>query len=286
MMNRALELGQDLGRLTWDYLHSWTGGTDDARFADVAAYCMFIGYPRSGHSIIGALLDAHPHAVIAHEMGALQYVHAKFDRQQLYHLLDQKARLDANNGRRSGSYSYRVPGQWQGRAQQIRVIGDNQAEGATLRLRARPWLWDRVQSTTQTPVHLVHVTRNPFDNITTIAQHAANEGIPDLEAAAEHYFSLCETVLRLKEHVDSETIIDVSHEEFVADPSASLRTLCRFLGLEPLDDYLDACAKIVYDTPHKSRYEGPWNKRLRQMVQRRMGEIPYLRHYEFEDGHA
>ena len=283
-MNRALELGQDLGRLTWDYLRSsWKGWTDDLRFPDVSAYCMFIGYPRSGHSIIGALLDAHPHIVIAHEMGALQYVHARFNRQQLYYLLAQKARRDANNGRRSGSYSYQVAGQWQGRAQSMRVIGDNQAEGATLRLRARPWLWNRLQSITNPPIHLVHVTRNPFDNITTMAQHAADRGSPDLEAAAAHYFSLCETVMRLKEHVDSRTIIDLSHEEFVADPSASLRTLCRFFGLEPSDEYLDACAEIVYDTPHKSRYEESWEQRLRQKVQRRMDEIPYLRHYGFED---
>ena len=27
----------------------------------------FVGYPRSGHSIVGALMDAHPHVVIPHE---------------------------------------------------------------------------------------------------------------------------------------------------------------------------------------------------------------------------
>ncbi|MBV6654043.1 MAG: hypothetical protein KI786_09830, partial [Mameliella sp.] len=31
----------------------------------------FIGYPRSGHSILGALLDAHPQVALSHELDAL-----------------------------------------------------------------------------------------------------------------------------------------------------------------------------------------------------------------------
>ena len=43
------------------YLASMPQGSDDrALFDDLKTYCMFLGYPRSGHSLIGALLDAHP----------------------------------------------------------------------------------------------------------------------------------------------------------------------------------------------------------------------------------
>jgi len=45
-----------------------------ALFDKVRTYVMFVGYPRSGHSLIGSLLDAHPNVVIAHEMDALQFV--------------------------------------------------------------------------------------------------------------------------------------------------------------------------------------------------------------------
>jgi hypothetical protein len=34
-------------------------------FADVHAFCLFVGYSRSGHSLVGALLDAHPGITIA-----------------------------------------------------------------------------------------------------------------------------------------------------------------------------------------------------------------------------
>ncbi len=35
--------------------------------ARVEKFVFFVGYARSGHSIIGALMDAHPHVVMAHE---------------------------------------------------------------------------------------------------------------------------------------------------------------------------------------------------------------------------
>jgi hypothetical protein len=39
---------------------------------------MFIGYLRSGHSLIASLLDAHPNAIATHELDALKFVGARF----------------------------------------------------------------------------------------------------------------------------------------------------------------------------------------------------------------
>ena len=36
-------------------------------YDDLQAFCLFMGYTRSGHSLVGACLDAHPEAAIAHE---------------------------------------------------------------------------------------------------------------------------------------------------------------------------------------------------------------------------
>ena len=45
-------------------------------FETIQLYCMFVGYPRSGHSLVGTLLDAHPDIVIAHELDALRHIRA------------------------------------------------------------------------------------------------------------------------------------------------------------------------------------------------------------------
>jgi hypothetical protein len=39
---------------------------------------MFIGYLRSGHSLIASLLDAHPNPIATHELDALKFVGARF----------------------------------------------------------------------------------------------------------------------------------------------------------------------------------------------------------------
>ena len=86
--------------LVWAYLASYPGGKKNRElFDDIETYCMFIGYPRSGHSLIGSLLDAHPNAIVAHELDALRFVGAGFGKHQLYELLLDNSRRYAQRGR-------------------------------------------------------------------------------------------------------------------------------------------------------------------------------------------
>ena len=51
------------------YLASLYKGHQNRELLDnTETYCMFLGYQRSGHSLIGALLNAHPGTVIAHDL--------------------------------------------------------------------------------------------------------------------------------------------------------------------------------------------------------------------------
>ena len=77
-------------------------------------------------------------------------------------------------------------------------------------------------------------------------------------------------------------MIEIKHEEFIQDPSGSLSQLCKFLKLDPIDEYLKACASIVYKSPHKSRNQVDWPRELRQKVELRMTEFPYLKEYRFD----
>ena len=56
-------------------------------FSGVSTYCMFIGLPRSGHTLVGVLLNAHKNAVIAHELNALKFIKRGFSKNQLFYLL-------------------------------------------------------------------------------------------------------------------------------------------------------------------------------------------------------
>ena len=63
----------------------------EENFANIEKYCMFVGYPKSEHSLVGSLLDAHPNIVIAHELDALRYINRGFNKKQLFYLLFEKS---------------------------------------------------------------------------------------------------------------------------------------------------------------------------------------------------
>ncbi len=233
------------------------------QFNHVQSYCMFVGYPRSGHSVIGRLLDAHPKIVIAHQLGALQLVHLGFGRSQIFYLLARNSRLFAEAGSSWSGYSCHIPTQWQGRFEKLRVIGDKQGQGATLRLRARPWLLPRLRRRVGCSVKLIHVIRNPYDNISTIHRRAAEQGSrSELKDSVETYFSLCEAVAAIRAGTDSADWFEIKHESFIEDPKACLAELCGFLGVSASSNYLEDCAGVVFEAPHRSRFEAAWNRAL------------------------
>jgi hypothetical protein len=74
-------------------------------FPDVQAFCLFVGYSRSGHSLVGALLDAHPEITVAHEANVLELViEENLSRRVLFETLLENARRQAEHPRgRHGS---------------------------------------------------------------------------------------------------------------------------------------------------------------------------------------
>lgn len=248
-------------------------------FGDVERYCMFIGYPRSGHSLVGALIDAHPHALVGHEQDALRYVEAGYSRSRLFNLLLANTQVFAAVGRRwRGGFSYHVPHQWQGRFERIRVIGDKKGGQSTRRLAANPGLLDALRSTVGVDLALIHVVRNPFDNITTLSLKHGR----DLSDSIRFYFSLCETVARVKDRSDTRSVLELRHEDIVRAPEATLIELCGFLGLSAPEAYVRDCAALLHEAPHRSRHRLAWRPELIDQVAREIERYPFLEGYAYD----
>ncbi len=146
---------------------------DQAAFRDMKTFCMFLGFPRSGHSIVGSLLDAHPNIVISDELDVLRYIKLGFSNMQICQLILSRSRIQAQagrkkTGRRGKDYSYMVPGQWQGQYEKIRVIGDKKGGAAIIQLMSEPDLLQQLQQTIDSEIKFVVITRNPYDNISTM----------------------------------------------------------------------------------------------------------------------
>lgn len=269
----------------WLYVPSLIGAARNRLlFEGVETYCEFIGYPRSGHSLIGALLNAHPSVAIAHEVAAMRYAYLGFSTRQVYYLILRNAQRSGEQGKVLGGYVYNVPNQWQGRVRDLRVIGDKEGYGTTLRLRLSDHYLRRLRNGMGARITFIHVVRNPYDIISTRARRVRKYA-KDPMLGIDDFFSLCETVAEFKETLDPDEILELRHEQFVEDPERWLADLCGFLGVEASEDYLRDCASIVNDRPNKSRQAGPleWDSEMIERVAKEAQRFPFLRGYSFEE---
>ncbi len=252
---------------------------NQGRFSDVRAFCLFIGYPRSGHSIVGTLLDAHWHASLGNEADALGLMEMGFGKRTLFYLLDESARHGREHGRETTFYTYDVPKTDDGGPQTIHVVGDKAGGRTSKRLGADPALLDKLMDLLG-PVTLkvIHVARNPFDNITTIA----NRRQTSLEDAIEYYFPHSNAVAATRDRIDDANWLEARHETFINDPRGELDRICAFLDLPTNESYLTTCAESVYKKPNKSREDGPWSDALKAEVDRRIGQYDFLDGYTFD----
>ena len=98
----------------------------------VETLLIFVGYPRSGHTLVSSLLDAHPHVIVANEFDILgQWQTLDDARRNKYFLFDQlvtNSKNESKVGYRSATvnhrYSYHVPGQWQGTYKSSIQVGE------------------------------------------------------------------------------------------------------------------------------------------------------------------
>ena len=97
----------------------------------------FIGTGRSGHSIVGSLMDAHPHAIITHEYGVFTKWKEFYNPNQnwtgrLFRILIDKSRYSVSGSRNMSNkgYTLTVDNLWQGKFNNtLEVLGDQYGEG-------------------------------------------------------------------------------------------------------------------------------------------------------------
>lgn len=263
-------------RKAWQYLQSYLPSRRaDAAFADARTFCMFIGYPRSGHTLVGSLIDAHPNAIVANELNIIGHVKRGFTKEQIFTLILENSRAFARRARTWTGYTYAVPNQWQGRFRKLEVIGDKRGAGTVRQLRTHPDLLARLHQTIGTEIRFIHVIRHPLDNISTISRR---HGWPVSQAIA-YYFALCGSVADLRAQLGTGAVLDVWHEQLIAHPDDTIRQLCTFLGLEPYPDYVRDCAALVFTEPKVTRDEVAWTSEDRDTVRLQARAFPWLEHY-------
>jgi hypothetical protein len=251
---------------------------------ELKTFCLFVGYPRSGHSLVGSLLDAHPDVSIAHEVNVLGLVAGQgLGRQELFHTLLRRSEADAmrTQGRRASGYSYAVPEQWQGQVRRLRVIGAKAGEKTTLRLGRDPAELKQLRRVVRAPVRLLHIVRNPFDTIARMAL-ITKAGKPERTVAGATDFM--RRLARINDRLITEEkadVLTIRHESFVRDPQAHLRRICTFLEIDPDQAWLDACASVVFESPKHSRELIEWTDEERAAVDEIIAKRAFFEGYSW-----
>lgn len=253
-------------------------------YKNVKTFCLFIGHNKSGTSLIGSLLDAHPNVILADEVNALAYVSAGFKQDQIYHILLKGSRRELMKGRvtarRLKPYSYLVPGQWQGRYSTLQVIGDSTSGSSTQRFAREPDLLQRLErSMAGVEVKFIQVIRNPFDPISAMMIR----GKRSFENAIEHYFANSESLVELRKRIDSSNLMPVRYEDFINGSGSDLENICHYLGINADSDYLKACQSILHKHPDKSRQMVKWEDKWIRIVEDKIGQYDFLQGYSFNE---
>lgn len=246
---------------------------DPGRFDSVECLCTFVGYQRSGHSVVGSILDAHPDATFAHRLDALRYARAGRSAEEIMYLIVRNSERFARTGRHLTAYSYAIPGQ--GANERLRVIGDQEGRHSALRLGREPELLRELIGSRALRLRFIHVVRNPFDNIATIANRTGRA----LGAVIDDYFEMCRGVLAVKAAYGEDLVLDVHHEDLLAQPAAQIERLCAFLDLPAPAAWVERCSQILYATPHRSRASRTWSEAQLDAVRAGMADVAHLARY-------
>ena len=174
----------------------------------VKTFLLFVGYPRSGHSILGSFIDAHPHTAIAHEMMLMQIWQYLSDRQKktgianpffkdqayLFNSLYQQSYWDAKSSRSEESakknYTLSVDSPWQGNYNKyLSVIGDKSGGMTTIvylnSARDFPRYMKELKQTVKVPIKIIHAVRNPFDLASTQRLYIDANHLPSISGSLE-----------------------------------------------------------------------------------------------------
>ena len=213
-------------RFLYSYIKSFIlGRIKYKQFKQVDTFLMFIGYPRSGHSLIASLLDAHPNIVIGMEWGVLPHIRMGYDQKQIfYSILNNSRAFNRQKKNIWTGYSYYVDKMWQGKSDSIQVIGDKMGGRTSVMVKDSPELLQQLGRVINETIKFIHVIRNPYDVITTMTRRSferkGGKGelkTNDLLPFIKSFFDRVEIIswLKINSHIE---MIDLYQEDFVENP--------------------------------------------------------------------
>ena len=277
----------------------------------VQSFLFFVGWPRSCHSIVGSMLDAHRNMIVAHEFFLFQKLDilpAYRNRTELYNRLYKKSNGASEHGWRSSTktekgYSLNVDGpeSWQGQFSELKVIGDKSGGDACKVYQKSSSnfknVYRQLRTEVKVPVKVLQVIRNPFDMIATetLFRGATVKGreekvkasptnkyrnIGHLKNSMTYVMDLASAMQRMVPDAGLSPH-QVHCEDLIADPVGTMSSICQFLEVECSAQYLQMCADKTFKNVSETRYLVEWDLQTKSSLTQRMKQFPFFDRYVF-----
>lgn len=246
-------------------------------------FLSFMGYPRSGHTLVAAILNANPNVMCSNQLNIYQGINDKI---KILGGIDKVLN-------HIKMYSIK-PETWKNTTQiphvpkrDITVVGDKTGHRTVDLLGTSPKLLGDFKSEVKVPVKWIHVVRNPFDNLATwaklnhenkIKQRKKSNIVKELNNVIAKYSQLNITIEKLKR---SEDVLTVNHEFVITRMHGTLEEICNFLEISFDPDWRDNVRNTVWNKPRTTRNRIKWEENQKKTVNDMIDRFPWLSGYQF-----
>ena len=249
--------------------------TDWQNHYDFKSFCLIIGNSRSGSTILGSIVDAHPNAVVANETMASQSFWKGMSKGDIISEIVENSAANYRSGRQSEDYQYQIGASPESKSS-VCVYGDKIWNPATLLLHGDYDLISKLESQLAARVVLIASIRNPFDTIATMHRRSH----APIKDRIRWFFMHCEALAAIEEKTEQSNFLMSYHEHLIDCPNEEISRICRALML-PIDDHhLDNVKRLLYRRPSKSGATLDWTLAEVDEVLERMQRFPFLAVYE------
>ncbi|GAA4825168.1 hypothetical protein GCM10011365_05470 [Marinicella pacifica] len=225
-------------------IESITNRIDPNHLSKISKFVLFVGHAHSGHSIIGATLDAHPEIAIANEVNIAKLIRDhRCTKQQIESILYSESLKNAKQESwHNSEYQYNISKGFQGKTQLPEVIGDKKAGGTTRILLNDYWILEYLQSIYKQNFKVIFVRRNPIDIVAAYAYYMKQA---PSQFHVDRYNENLAIVKRIKKSMDKSSFIEVKQEDFINNPTLVSQNLINFFHLSTNNELLEQWTQNV-----------------------------------------
>jgi hypothetical protein len=248
-------------------------------------FISFIGWGRSGNSLVAALLNFHPNIYIKNEFVTINKFYKTQD-QIFKNILEKIEKKRKRGGQSWGGFKHRdfkdmyngdpivVGGKKGGKTSNDLHNTPKTFESGTI-VEGRGELFKKIyDEVIKVPVKWINVQRNPYDNISTFVK---NGWKPD--EAIEVYFWQAQSVEKVLKERDC---ISVKLEDVIGNTEYEIQRLCNHLEITTYKNYLSHCRSVAWNKPRKTRHNASfWNKKRIKEVKDKMKKYDFISGYSY-----